>query len=72
MLLFEQLIGRVSVTFGVGEMLLDPGNFLPEKLDPLTQLIDRQWAEILANEQGQRVAGLAREEIIFIHDCSQR
>ena len=53
---------------GVVQMLLDPGNFLPENLDPLVKLVDRQRAEILANEQGQRVAGLAREEIIFIHD----
>jgi hypothetical protein len=68
----EQLIGGISMLGGVGHMPLDAGNFAFENFDPFAQLVDRYWAEVLANEQGQRIAGLAREEIIFVHDCSER
>jgi len=66
-LLFEQLVGGVTMAGGVGQMLFDPGDLLPENFDPLAQLVDRHRAEVLLDEQGQRVAGLAREEIIFVH-----
>ena len=57
---------------GVGQMLFDPGNLGPQDFDPLAQLIDRKRAKVLTNEQAQRVAGLARKEIIFVHDSGKR
>lgn len=57
---------------GVRQMLLYPGDLGLEGFDPLVELVDRKRPEILANEQGQRIAGLAREEIIFVHDFGKR
>ena len=56
----------------IRQMLFHPGDLGLEDFDPLIELVDRQGAEILANEQGQRIAGLAREEIIFVHDFAKR
>jgi hypothetical protein len=53
-------------------MLFDSGDLGPQYFDPLTKLVERHRAQILANEQAQRIAGLAREEIIFVHCYSQR
>ena len=49
------------------DMRLDPGNFLFERRDPLVELLDRDWVEVLLLELGQRVAGLAREEVFQVH-----
>ena len=36
-------------------------------LDPLLKLLDRHRVEVLPGELDQRVAGLAREEILEVH-----
>ena len=51
----------------IGQMLLDPGYFALECLDPLIEFIDRQRAEVLLDEQGQRVLRLAGKEVILVH-----
>ena len=55
------------MALGLGQMLLDPGDFALEQLDPLIELTDRQRAKVLLDEQGQWVAGLRCEEVILIH-----
>ena len=57
---------------GIRQMLFHSGDLGPEDFDPLIELVNRERAEVLTNEQGQRVAGLAREEIIFVHDFAKR
>lgn len=56
----------------IRQMLFHSGDLGLEDLDPLIELVNRKRSEILTNEQGQRVAGLAREEIIFIHHFAKR
>ena len=56
----------------IRQMLFHPGDLGLEDLDPLIELVNRKRAEVLTNEQGQRVAWLAREEIIFVHDFAKR
>ena len=57
---------------GVREMLLDAGDLDPEGLDPFIELIDRQGAKVLLDEQGQWVARPAGEEIIVVHGGRNR
>ena len=58
--------------FGVGQMLPDAGDLALEKLDPLIELINRQGAKVLFDEQGQGVARPAGEEVIVVHGRRNR
>ena len=49
------------------DMGFDPGDFLPERLDPFDQFVDRQRVQILPNQFDQRIAGPGREKFIQIH-----
>jgi len=50
---------------------VDPGanarNLFFEDGDAGAELVDRKRIEILADEQGQRILGLVREELVEIH-----
>ena len=48
-------------------MLLDTGDFLAERFDPLVQFVDRQWTQVLIDEQAQRVLRAAGEEVVLVH-----
>ena len=48
-------------------MGLDAANFGLQRLDARVELLDRQWIEVLPRQLGQRVFGLAREEVFHIH-----
>ena len=63
----EQLIGGASVGLGFGKMLLDPGNLLPEQLDPLAKLGHRQRPEVLFADQGQWLDRFAGKEVVLVH-----
>ena len=67
LLLFEQLIGGVPMAHGVGKMLLDTGDFGPEQLNSFIELVDRQGAKVLFDEQAQGVLRLAGKEVILVH-----
>lgn len=53
-------------------MLLDPSDLAFQNLDPLLKLGDRQGPEVLADEQAERVARPAGEEIVVVHHVGQR
>jgi hypothetical protein len=55
------------VAFGVGHMLLDPFDFRLESFDSRDQLVDRQRAEVLLGNLGERVGWLAGEQVVEIH-----
>ena len=46
----------------------DAGDLGPQDLDPLLQFLDRQRIEVLPAERDERIVGLAREEIVGIHE----
>ena len=48
-------------------MLLNAGDFLAERFDPLVQFVDRQWTQVLFDEQAQRVLRAAGEEVVLVH-----
>ena len=48
-------------------MGLDAGDFRLQSLDPLPQLLDRHWVEVLFGELDQRIAGFARKKILQVH-----
>jgi len=48
-------------------MRLDAGDFRLERLDPGCKLIDRERAEVLLAELGQRILGLVGKEVVEIH-----
>ena len=66
-LLLEQFVCSAAMAGGVSHMLLDTSDFGLEKLDPLLELVDGEWAKILLGEQRQRIGRPAGEEIIVIH-----
>ena len=45
----------------------DAGDFGLERLDTLRQLILRQGAKVLLDEQGERVLRAAGEEVVLVH-----
>jgi len=55
------------MALGVGHMLLDPGDFGLEQLDPLLKLIDRKRPKVLLHNLGQRVLRPAGKEVILVH-----
>jgi len=69
--LFEQLVGSAAMAGGVGHMLLDPGDLGLEGSDPFLELVDRQRAEILLQQQSQRVLGLAGKEVVLVHEWNR-
>ena len=66
-LALEQLIGGAAVAFGVGHVGLDARDLRLQSLDSRDQLVDRQRAEILFDQLGQRILGLVREKLVQIH-----
>ena len=49
------------------KMLLDPGDLLPQQLDPLVEFGDRQRPEILLADQGQRIGRPGGKEVVLVH-----
>ena len=45
----------------------DAGDLGLQGLDPRLQLLDRHGVEVLLAKLDQRIAGLAREEVIEVH-----
>jgi hypothetical protein len=66
-LALEQRIGRASVLLGSGDMGFDARNFGLKRLDSLAKLGDRKGAEILTDQQGQRIGRAAGEKIVVVH-----
>src|SRR5205085_3829823 len=65
--LFEQLLCDRAMILGGGDLGADPGDLAFQSLDALLELLDRQRIEILLHQQGERVAGLAWEELVQVH-----
>ena len=65
--LLEQVFSGRSVGRDGLHMGFDPGNFGPQRFDPSRQLILRERAKILLEEQGQRILRLAGKEVILVH-----
>jgi hypothetical protein len=63
----EQLIGGGTMLVDGGAMRFDAGDFGFQYFDPLRQFVLRQRPQILLDEQGQRIARPAGEEIVVIH-----
>lgn len=66
-LFFEQLVRRAAMTRGIGHMLLDTSDFGFEQLDPLLELVNRKWPQVLLRKQGKRILRPAGEEVIVVH-----
>ena len=67
MLFLEQLVGRAAVAGRIGQMPLNPGDLALQGLDPFLQLVYRQRAKVLLDEQGQRILRLAGKEVVLVH-----
>ena len=67
LLLFEQLFGRRAVRLYAIDMGLHSGDLGLQGFDAGVKFLDRDGIEILFCKLRQRVAGLAREEILEVH-----
>ena len=66
-LFLEKLIGGAAVARGFDHVGFDPLDLTLEDLDPLLELLDRQWPKVLLRDLRQRVLWPAGEEVILIH-----
>ncbi len=65
--LLEQLVGGAAVLADIGDMRLDPLDFLPQYGNPFAKLVQRQWAKVLPGDQSQRILRLAGKEVVLVH-----
>lgn len=64
---FEQVFGHRAVSLRPVDVRFHPGNLCLERRDSRLQLVDGERVEVLFRELGQRIAGLAREEVVDVH-----
>jgi len=64
----EEIFRGRAVGLGAVHMCLDPSDFGLQRLDPLLELVDREWIEVLLAERDQGVVGLVREQLVEVHD----
>jgi len=66
-LALEQVIGGAAVAGGVVAVRLDPSDLGLEHLDPMRQLVERQWAKVLLDQFVERILRFRGKEIVEIH-----
>lgn len=67
LLLLEQLVGGGAMGLNAVDVSFDASDLGLQSFDPGVQLIDRDGVEILLCKLDQRVARLARKEIVQVH-----
>ena len=65
--LLEQFIGDGAVLLHLRNMGFDPGDFLPERVDPFLEFGDRQRVQILPDQLDQRIARPGGKKVVQIH-----
>ena len=66
--LLEQFFGCGAVRLRLSDVRFDARNLRLQRLDSRVQLVDRHRIEVLSCELDQRVARLAREQVVEVHE----